>query len=82
MTIIIKFQYNARSYCLKVAPYTILQRFEYYICINNFFIGKFLSRNDGQKVNKNLQRQTTHVRLFQNLNVVAMVTTDIDVVFF
>ena len=26
--------------CVKVAPYTILQRFEYHICTNNFASGK------------------------------------------
>ena len=47
MTITIKFQYNARSYGFKVTLYTILQRFEHYICINNFSVGKCLSHNVG-----------------------------------
>ena len=64
---------------LKVALYTILQRFEYHICINNVSVGKCLSHSTRQKVNnKNLQRQTTYGRHFQNLNVVAMATTDRD----
>ena len=62
---------------VKVALYTILQRFQYHICMNNFSVSECLSHTTRQKVNnKSLQRQTTCGRLFQKLNPVAMATTD------
>ena len=55
------------------------ERFQYHICINNFSFGKCLSHSTRYKVNiKQLQRETTHGRLFQDTNVVVLATTGRD----
>ena len=56
------------------------ERFEYYMCINNVFRWQMLANHSTRlKVNNNILRfQTTYRRLFENLNVVPMATTDRD----
>ena len=62
-------------YMFKVALYTILQRFEYHICIlNNFSAGKFLSQ--GAFGRRSIIK--AYSARVQNPNDVAMATTDRD----
>ena len=60
---------------LKIIINSILQSLGYYICINNFSLGKCLSLGRRSK-NIKLEPQTTSGRIFQDQNVVAMATTD------
>ena len=53
-------------YVRSVALYSVLERFEYHISINNVSVGKCLSHST--RYIKHLQRETTHGRLFQDPN--------------
>lgn len=67
------------TYVFLGGSYTVLQRFEYQIFINNFPVDKCLSDSTRYKFNdKNLKRKTAYARLFKKPNVVAMATTDRD----
>ena len=67
------------DYNFMVALSTILQRFVYHMYINIFLLANHITLGRRSIIkNYKLLSQTTYQRLFQNLNVVAMATTDRD----